>query len=50
MDYSPIIEKLRGIGYGGYLSIECLYDQAKKDDPRGAVARDLAVLREHLSK
>ena len=48
MDYVPIIERLRAIGYDGYLSVECLYPQAKKGDPRGAVAHDLRVLRELL--
>ena len=47
MDYPPIIERLRSIGYEGYLSIECLYPQAKEHAPRAA-AHDLAVLRELL--
>ena len=45
MDYRPILMRLRGVGYAGYLSVECLYRWAKEDDPRGAVARDLAVVR-----
>ena len=48
MDYGPIIERLRAIGYDGYLSVECLYAQAKREDPRGSIAHDLAVLRELL--
>ena len=50
MDYAPIIERLRQVGYGGYLSIECLYPKAKKEDPQGSVAHDLEILRELLSK
>ena len=48
MDYRPILERLQAIGYDGYLSVECLYPQAKRDDPRGAVAHDLSFLRELL--
>jgi len=48
MDYGPIIERLREIGYDGYLSVECLYPQTR-EDPRGAVAHDLSVLRKLLS-
>jgi len=48
MDYPPLIRRLRQVGYDGYLSIECLYPQAKQHDPRGAVAHDLRVLRELL--
>ena len=44
MDYRPIIERLRAVGYDGYLSVECLY-RAAKDDPRGSAAHDLGVLR-----
>jgi len=50
MNYVPIIEQLQAIGYDGYLSVECLYPHAKRDEPRGAVAHDLRVLRELLSK
>jgi len=39
MDYRPIMERLRAVGYEGYLSVECLYPWAKDDDPRGAAAR-----------
>ena len=46
MDYVPIVERLREIAYDGYLSVECLYPRAKREDPRGAVAHDLSVLRE----
>ena len=46
MDYPPIIERLRSVGYNGYLSIECLYPHAKQHDPRGAVAHDLRKLNE----
>lgn len=46
MDYPPIIERLRSVGYDGYLSIECLYPHAKQHDPRGAVAHDLRKLNE----
>jgi len=49
MDYPPIIERLRAVGYGGYLSVECLYPQAKLHDPRGSAAYDLQVLHELLS-
>jgi sugar phosphate isomerase/epimerase len=45
MDYRPIIERLRAVGYDGYLSVECLYRGAKEDDPRGLVAHDLRILR-----
>jgi len=48
MDYPPILERLRAAGYDGYLSIECLYPQAKTEDPRGSVAHDLEVLHELL--
>ena len=47
MDYPPIVERLRSVGYRGYMSVECLYPQAKQD-PRCAVAHDLAVLRDLL--
>ncbi|MEW6360059.1 MAG: sugar phosphate isomerase/epimerase [Planctomycetota bacterium] len=50
MDYRPVIRRLREIGYDGYLSIECLYPQAKKHDPRGAAAHDLAALKRLLSE
>lgn len=50
MQYPPIIRRLRDTAYDGYLSVECLYPRAKTDDPRGAVAHDLAVLRELLSE
>ena len=46
MDYPPIIERLRSVGYDGYLSIECLYPQAREHDPRGAVEHDLRKLTE----
>lgn len=49
MDYAPILERLWAIGYEGYLSVECLYPRAKNEDPRGAVAHDLSVLRELLA-
>ena len=49
MVYAPIIQRLRSIGYDGYLSIECLYPQAKKHDPRGAAAQDLAALRQLIA-
>lgn len=49
MDYPPIIRRLREVGYDGDLSVECLYPMAKKDDPRGAAAHDLAALRALLS-
>ena len=45
MDYGPIVKRLRMIGYDGCLSMECLYPQAKRENPRGAVAHDLKVLR-----
>ena len=45
MGYHPIIERLREIGYDGYLSVECLYP-ATENDPRGSIAGDLAVLRD----
>ena len=48
MNYVPIIERLRAIGYNGYLSVECLYPRAKRDNPRGAVAHDLRTLRKLL--
>jgi len=48
MDYGPIIERLRAIGYDDYLSVECLYAQVKKEDTRGSIVHDLAVLRELL--
>jgi protein FrlC len=44
MDYPPIIRRLREVGYDGYLSVECLYPQAKRHDPRGAVANDRQAL------
>jgi sugar phosphate isomerase/epimerase len=44
MDYVPILKRLRAVAYDGYLSVECLYPQAKLQDPQGAVARDLRVL------
>ncbi|MHA1573758.1 MAG: sugar phosphate isomerase/epimerase family protein [Alphaproteobacteria bacterium] len=50
MNYRPIIERLRAAGYDGYLSVECLYDKAKKHDPRGAVEHDLSVLRALLAE
>ena len=46
MDCQPILKQLRATGYDGYLSVECLYPQAKREDPRGAIAHDLSVLRE----
>ncbi len=49
MDYGPILAQLRAIGYGGYLSVECLYPQAKKEDPRGSIAYELRVLNELLA-
>ena len=49
MDYAPIMCRLREIGYEGYLSIECLYPQAKINDPRGAVTHDLGILRSLLT-
>jgi len=49
MDYPPIIERLRAVGYDGYLSVECLYPRAKLHDPRGSAAYDLKVLRGLLS-
>lgn len=49
MDYPPIIERLRAVGYDGYLSIESLYPQAKRDDPRGWAAHDLGILRQLLT-
>jgi sugar phosphate isomerase/epimerase len=45
MDYPPLIERLREVGYDRYLSVECLYPWAKRDDPRAAVSHDLAALR-----
>ncbi|MBM4085128.1 MAG: sugar phosphate isomerase/epimerase [Planctomycetes bacterium] len=48
MNYPPIIQRLRAIGYDGFLSVECLYPKAKRDDPRGAIAHDLGVLRRLL--
>lgn len=50
MEYEPIIERLREVGYDGYLSVECLYPQAKVHDPRGSIAHDLAVLRALLAQ
>jgi len=44
MDYPPIIRRLREVGYDGYLSVECLYPQAKRHGPRGAVADDRLAL------
>jgi sugar phosphate isomerase/epimerase len=44
MAYPPIVERLREIGYDGYLSLECLYPWAKAEDPAAAVAHDLDVL------
>ena len=49
MDYPPIIRRLREVGYDGYLSVECLYPQAKRHGPRGAVARDRRVLQTLLA-
>lgn len=49
MDYPPIIVRLREVGYDGYLSVECLYLWAKRDDPRAAIAHDLGVVRELLA-
>jgi sugar phosphate isomerase/epimerase len=46
--YPRIVERLRAVGYDGYLSVECLYDGAKLHDPRGSVAHDLGVLRRLL--
>jgi sugar phosphate isomerase/epimerase len=48
MDYRPIVQRLRAIGYDGYLSVECLYPAAKQHDPRGSIAHDLALLRRLL--
>jgi sugar phosphate isomerase/epimerase len=48
MDYPPIIERLRAVGYDGFLSVECLYSAARQHDPRGLVAHDLGVLRKLL--
>jgi inosose dehydratase len=45
MDYPPLIERLREVGYDRDLSVECLYPWAKRDDPRAAVSHDLAALR-----
>ena len=50
MDYPPIIERMRSVGYEGYLSIECLYPAAKRDDPRRWVEHDLGVLRELVGR
>lgn len=49
MNYPPIIERLRQIGYDGDLSIECLYSQAKEHAPRECIAHDLGVLQNLLS-
>lgn len=49
MDYRPIIERLREVGYEAYLSVECLYPRAKRHDPRGSIAHDLGVLRHLLA-
>ena len=43
--YGPIVDRLRAIGYDGYLPVECLYPDAKEHDPRASVAHDLAALR-----
>jgi len=45
MEYLPILDRLRAAGFDGWLSVECLYPQAKLHDPRGSVVRDLAALR-----
>lgn len=50
MDYEPIMERLRAVGYDGYLSVECLYEKAKRHDPSGSVAHDLGVLRRLIER
>ncbi len=43
MNYIPILKRLKEIGYSGYLSIECLTQDAK-DKPREAVKHDYRYL------
>lgn len=48
INYSEVIGLLRGVGYEGYLSIECLGEEAKTDPVRTA-ARDLELLQRYLT-
>ena len=48
VSYPPIIEKLRKVGYQGYLSIECLGPSAKTQ-PYETAKHDYAILRRLLS-
>ena len=50
MDYPPILERLRSVGYDGYLSIECLYAQAKQHGSRSAIEHDLRALTEAIGR
>ncbi len=50
MNYPPIIQRLRQIGYDGDLSIECLYSQAELHAPRECIAHDLDVLQNLLRR
>ena len=43
LDYPSIIETLEKIGYDGYLSLECLYDEVR-EAPRDAVETDFRYL------
>ena len=43
-DYAEVLALLRQVGYDGYLSIECLGADARRDPPR-TVRRDLDILK-----
>ncbi|MFQ6078866.1 MAG: sugar phosphate isomerase/epimerase family protein [Thermodesulfobacteriota bacterium] len=49
LNYRSIIKALSEVGYSGYLSIECLYDEVKQQ-PRKFVSADLLYLRELLEE
>ena len=42
-DYLEVLRLLRDVGYGGYLSIECLGEAARRE-PRETARRDLETL------
>ncbi len=48
-DYGKILPVLKASGYEGYLSVECLGQDAK-DRPRETIARDLEILRRFLQE
>ena len=48
-DYGLVLPILRQIGYGGYLSVECLGPDAR-EDPVGTARRDLAILQRYLDE